>query len=73
MFWRKSPLIADVIEEKCRNCGACVRSCRHRALVMAEVLGKKCTFIDDPRRCAGCGKCVIICPERAIEMVERYG
>ncbi|MDR1225255.1 MAG: 4Fe-4S binding protein [Tannerella sp.] len=72
MFWNKSKLIADVIADRCCNCGACVRFCRHRALEIAEVQGKTYTFVNDPNKCAGCGKCVLICPGRAIKMVERY-
>jgi heterodisulfide reductase subunit A len=59
--------------DRCSNCGACVRCCRRRALEVAEVQGKTCTFINDPGRCAGCGKCALICPAGAIQMVERYG
>ncbi|MDR1346214.1 MAG: 4Fe-4S binding protein [Bacteroidales bacterium] len=70
MFWSK--LIADVIEDKCCNCGVCVEICRHHALVTDKVQGKTCTFLDDPKKCTGCGRCVRICPSRAIEMVERY-
>ncbi|MDR1130684.1 MAG: 4Fe-4S binding protein [Prevotellaceae bacterium] len=72
MFWSKSKLIADVVEDKCCNCGKCVEFCRRRALVIAEVQGKTCTFVDDPKRCSGCGNCVRICPVQAIKMVERY-
>jgi Pyruvate/2-oxoacid:ferredoxin oxidoreductase delta subunit len=72
MFWNKSNLIADVVEDKCCNCKICVGICRHRALVVAEIQGKTCTFVDEPERCTGCGKCVRVCPNRAIEMVERY-
>jgi MinD superfamily P-loop ATPase len=72
MFWSESKLIADVIDDKCCNCGDCVVICRRRALVRAEVQGKTCTFVDNPKRCTGCGRCALICPNRAIEMVERY-
>ncbi|MDR1273268.1 MAG: 4Fe-4S binding protein [Odoribacteraceae bacterium] len=72
MFWRKSKFVADVIEERCRNCGDCVGVCRHGALVTAEIQGETRTFVDDPGRCTGCGKCARVCPGRAIEMVERY-
>jgi Pyruvate/2-oxoacid:ferredoxin oxidoreductase delta subunit len=72
MFWSKSKLIADVIEDKCCNCGNCVGICRRHALATAKVQGKTCTFVDDPQRCKGCGKCVRVCPNRAIKMVERY-
>ncbi|MDR1339515.1 MAG: 4Fe-4S binding protein [Prevotellaceae bacterium] len=72
MFWNKSRLIANIVEDRCCNCGNCVRFCRHSALMTAEVRGKTCTFVDNPKRCRGCGKCMLICPHRAIEMVERY-
>lgn len=72
MFWKKNPLIADVLEEKCRNCGACVLICRRQALITAEVQGKTCTFVDDPHRCSGCGRCTLVCPNNAIAMIDRY-
>ncbi|MDR1332232.1 MAG: 4Fe-4S binding protein [Tannerella sp.] len=72
MFWSRSKLIADIVEDRCCNCGDCVDACRRRALVTAEVQGKTCTFVDDPGKCTGCGKCVRICPGQAIRMVERY-
>ncbi|MDR1120109.1 MAG: 4Fe-4S binding protein [Dysgonamonadaceae bacterium] len=73
MFWKKRKLIADVVEDRCCNCGACIGICRRRALVIAEVQGKTCIFVGDPSRCTGCRKCMQICPNRAIEMIERYG
>ncbi|MDR1810047.1 MAG: 4Fe-4S binding protein [Prevotella sp.] len=72
MFWRKSKLIAHVVDEKCSNCCCCVHFCRHKALTSAVVRGKTVTFVDRPEKCSGCGKCLRICPEQAIELIERH-
>jgi ferredoxin len=72
MFGRKRKLIADVVEDRCCNCGECIGICRHHALVIAEIQGKTYTFVDDPNRCTGCRKCMRVCPSGAIEMIARY-
>jgi len=72
MFWRKSKFVANVIEERCCNCGCCVRICHHHALKSSEIQEKMSTFLNAPDRCTGCEKCLRICPNEAIEMVERY-
>ena len=73
MFWKskKRGLIVNIIEDKCQNCGCCVKICRHRVLENAVVNGKSCTFVSRPEKCTVCGRCVMICPNQAIEMIER--
>jgi MinD superfamily P-loop ATPase len=72
MFWGKSKLIANVLEDNCCNCSCCVHICRQNALKTAVVQEKTVTFVDRPERCTGCGKCVVICPNQAIELIKRY-
>jgi len=68
---KKNGLIANVIKDKCRNCGYCMRVCPHKALGSEMVNGKACTFVNRPTQCTGCRRCVLRCPEQAIELIAR--
>jgi len=48
MFRKKRDLIANVDENKCRNCRYCVQICRHKALTCTVVQGKMTTFVNRP-------------------------
>ncbi len=52
---------ARIIENKCRGCGCCVRSCTINNIT----LGKKKAEIGD--KCNACGQCIKACPFDAIE------
>ncbi|MBE7017740.1 MAG: 4Fe-4S dicluster domain-containing protein [Ruminococcaceae bacterium] len=56
---------ARIIENKCRGCGCCVRSCPMNNIT----LGKKKAESGD--ECNGCEKCIKACPFDAIEL--NYG
>lgn len=57
-----------VDEEKCSDCGRCIRVCN----VMAhDMIQKRHTY--DESRCIGCGLCVGVCPSAAIDLVENPG
>lgn len=52
-----------VLEEKCRKCGLCARSCPARAII-----GKpKKSYRIDTDLCIKCGMCISKCPAKAIE------
>jgi Pyruvate/2-oxoacid:ferredoxin oxidoreductase delta subunit len=61
-----SKLIAEDDDEKCTNCGVCVKRCVLGARRM--VAGKKAY---DASRCLGCGLCATTCPTGAIKLTER--
>lgn len=48
---------AEVTQEVCIGCGACVKNCAHGAIKITE----KKAFID-PKKCVGCGRCIGVCP-----------
>jgi Pyruvate/2-oxoacid:ferredoxin oxidoreductase delta subunit len=55
---------AEVWQEKCSACLACVRTCPYRA---PSIDGEGRASIDTDL-CQGCGVCVGICPSKAIQM-----
>lgn len=56
---------AEIIPDKCANCGKCFKLCRFGAVVKDE--NKKPSYAIDRIACEGCGVCSRFCPERAIE------
>lgn len=57
-------MAVKIINEKCKGCTKCVKSCPFTAITMENkkaVIGSSCT---------GCGQCVEICPFGAIEKIE---
>jgi electron transfer flavoprotein alpha subunit len=55
----------NIIAEKCRSCGICLKECPFEALTMETVDGKKVAAAG--MACTNCGVCVDKCPFGAIE------
>lgn len=66
----KSGHEAEIVQEKCIGCGACLAFCRFEAIQVKGSMGDGCTFHIDPAACEGCGVCVKSCPVRAISFEE---
>lgn len=69
-----SGFIASFEEDKCTNCGLCVKQCQLKALWMEDVVEngkKKKRLVKNLGRCVGCGLCVSACKENAITLVRR--
>ncbi len=63
---------ADIIDEKCTNCGDCSEYCRFNA-IRHEAYAESTTgerYWIDKHACDGCGVCVRHCPEQAIAFKE---
>lgn len=52
---------AEINEDKCSNCGACMRVCYSTAIIKEPEWHKV-----DKNMCIGCGLCSGVCPENAI-------
>lgn len=61
----RSPIVAQVQQESCVNCGACAEACPEGAIEVADS-----TYVD-VERCIGCGWCVGSCPNGSISMADR--
>lgn len=57
--------IAEIIPERCTNCGECEKFCRFDA-ILEKGDGGITNYIVDPVSCEGCGVCVAVCPTEAI-------
>lgn len=57
--------IAEIIPERCTNCGECEQVCRFEA-ISEKVDGGTTNYTIDPVSCEGCGVCVAVCPAKAI-------
>jgi NAD-dependent dihydropyrimidine dehydrogenase PreA subunit len=71
--WPKSYYIAEVRQDLCSFCGACVKRCHFDAfsltdetITLEEKIRSKVAY--DADKCWGCGLCANTCPEGAIEM-----
>jgi len=58
-----STVAPKVATKFCTGCGACLKSCAHGAIAIAE--GKA---VIDAMLCAGCSRCITICPVKAINI-----
>jgi len=58
-------VVADINEEKCVNCGSCIKIPICNAISNSN--GKT---VVDKGKCKGCSVCVDVCPKNAIKMVE---
>ncbi len=52
-----------VHQENCRQCGACIQSCRVGAVEAGRVRSEHCQF---------CFACVDVCPEKAIKVMDMW-
>jgi NAD-dependent dihydropyrimidine dehydrogenase PreA subunit len=73
--WPKSHYIVQHDQDRCNQCGACVKRCHFDAFyhdgATVEVDGKtRKTVAVDPEKCWGCGLCASTCPHGAIEMIR---
>ncbi|RDU24469.1 DUF362 domain-containing protein [Anaerosacchariphilus polymeriproducens] len=48
---------AEVNQDRCIGCGACIKNCAHSAIQIE----KKKAYIE-PDKCVGCGRCIGVCP-----------
>ena len=55
--------IAEKDNEKCTDCGECLKHCRFNAI------DEDYNIIN--QRCEGCGVCEFVCPSEAIQLVDR--
>ena len=58
------PLIAEIDHSECKLCGACVDSCKYKAVYMYDE-----RISVDPIACNGCGICIAKCKNNAIEIM----
>jgi len=69
----REPEIAQVNEQTCAACFACVRACAYNAIDKAEIRDRKGNLIKmtarvNPSLCMGCGTCVAVCPSKSIDL-----
>jgi MinD superfamily P-loop ATPase len=64
----RAEYIAEVVEEKCSGCQACVEVCKFQAI---QYHGKKAPVTIDGQKCFGCGVCRAKCPMEAIYLEDR--
>ena len=55
---------AEIMPDKCVECGKCYEVCRFGAIVREEE--KHPAYAIDPVSCEGCGVCRYFCPEKAV-------
>ena len=58
-----STLGPTISEKDCTTCGACLKTCAHKAINLSS--GKA---VFDPERCTGCGRCITACEPQAIRV-----
>jgi heterodisulfide reductase subunit A len=69
----REPEIANINEQTCAACFACVRTCPYHAIEKAEirtpqgVLVKRTARVN-PGLCLGCGTCVSVCPSKSADL-----
>jgi Na+-translocating ferredoxin:NAD+ oxidoreductase subunit B len=61
----KSPFAAEIDQDNCIACEACVERCPFDAIEVTDMVEVNLV------KCAGCGQCVLACPEDAIRMKDR--
>jgi MinD superfamily P-loop ATPase len=61
----RSGRTAEIRQEDCIGCGACLARCRFDAVIRSVT-----SFTIDPFACEGCGVCVHFCPTEAIDFEQ---
>ena len=56
--------IARINQEKCQQCGLCMRHCRFGAISCRDG-----TYTVEPAACEGCGVCEAVCPNTAVSLI----
>jgi heterodisulfide reductase subunit A2 len=69
----REPEVAQINEQTCAACFACVRTCPYHAVEKAEVRGRNGVLIKRTARvnqglCMGCGTCVAVCPSKSADL-----
>ena len=64
---KKSKRIAQVDQDTCVACGACLKECKFGAITIEQGIYAK--VHED--KCVGCGKCAKICPASVIKIIQR--
>ena len=64
--------MAEVDEQACTGCGACVAACLNKGALVLETVERGGAQVPrarvTPALCLGCGACVAVCPENAIDI-----
>jgi ferredoxin len=63
-----SGYVCAIDQEKCKQCGLCVKQCQFSAL---KLDGERLTL--NTARCMGCGVCVATCPTQALKLMRDPG
>ena len=71
--WPASEWIIAQDEEKCVNCGKCIKRCHLQVFAKYSAAEGKPSVIADPSKCAGCGICRSTCPTGALKLIRRKG
>ncbi len=69
----REPEVAQINEQLCAACYACVRTCPYNAIDKAEIRDRKGNLIKytarvNPGLCMGCGTCVAVCPSKSADL-----
>ncbi len=63
----------EVLAERCKSCGYCVKFCPKNVLAIGkQVNSKGYEYVEavDPDKCIGCAICGRICPDGAINVYK---
>ena len=71
--WPAAEWIIEQDEEKCVNCGKCMKRCHLHVFAKYSAAEGKPSVIADPSKCAGCGICRSTCPTGALKLIRRKG
>ncbi len=69
----REPEVAQIDEQSCAACFACVKTCPYNAIEEAEIRDRhgnlvKKTARVNPGLCMGCGTCVAVCPSKTADL-----
>jgi heterodisulfide reductase subunit A len=62
----KSPIVSQIVDEKCDGCAYCIDPCPANAITLIEYIKKgelKKTVDVNEALCKGCGMCMSTCPK----------